>query len=212
MTAWATSSWTTCSLATSVSTSADTVALGSNYDYNGNRTSLWVNIGGSATISRDAVTGFTGGTDDFTNSYVFDALGNMTSVSQTSQSSGNGVTAKTAAFAYDGDTRLTGVNLAQGNQVASAAYTYDADSELTDLTYVDGSGDPLAGYHWDYDADSRVSDMLQPQRLLLGHAQHGLQRRQLGQDDLHLRLRQPTHRHDLQQLRQRPHQQQERDL
>ena len=140
------------------STSAATVALASNYDYNANRTSLWVNIGGSATISHDAVTGFTGGTDDFTNSYVFDALGNMTSVSQTSQSSGNGVTAKTAAFAYDGDSRLTGVNLAQGNQVASATYTYDADSELTGSTYVDGSGNPLAGYHWDYDADSRVSD------------------------------------------------------
>ena len=190
------------------------MALGSNYDYNGNRTGLSANIGGSATISHDAVTGFTGGTDDFTNSYVFDALGNMTSVSQTSQSSGNGVTAKTATFAYDGDSRLTGVNLAQGNQVASAAYTYDADSELTGLTYSYGTNNPyLAAYHWDYDGDGRVNDMYSLERLVGSFAQpHVCQRRQLGQDDLFLRLRQPTHRHDLQQLRQRPHQQQERDL
>ncbi|MGA2254531.1 MAG: RHS repeat domain-containing protein [Thermoguttaceae bacterium] len=55
--------------------SADKVVLGSNYDYNGNRTSLSVNIGGTAKISEDMVTGFTGGTNDFTNSYTYDALG-----------------------------------------------------------------------------------------------------------------------------------------
>ena len=149
----------------------------------------------------------------------------MTSVSQTSQSSGNGVTSKTATFAYDGDSRLASddsylaPNSTSGNQVACGTYTYDADSELTDLTYVDGSGSPLAGYHWDYDADSRVSDSYSRNNSSSLTPSTGYSGGNWGKTvytyDCDSELKGTTYSsfaNALQQLRQRPHQQQERDL
>jgi RHS repeat-associated protein len=139
------------------------VVFTSAYDYNDNRTSLKANIGG--TLNADG--SVTGGTNDFQNAYIYNTLGQMTSVSQTAQTSGtdNGVTAKTATFSYDADERSSTIAMYQfsgtGNQVANAANTYDADSRLTDLRYVfRSSGGPtyLAAYHWTYDADSRVTN------------------------------------------------------
>ena len=137
---------------------APDVVLTAGYDFNGDRTSLSANIGG--TLQSDGTV--SGGTPDLVNQYHYDALGNMTSVTQSGQWNGNGVTAKEAAFGYDADSRLTSVTLYQGsnqsNEVACGTYTYNHDSQLTDLNYVDASQSALAGYHWDYDAAGDVSD------------------------------------------------------
>ena len=92
-----------------LSSTAANVVMGMNYDYNGDRTSLAANIGGSATISEDAVSGFTGGTNDFLDTYGYDKLGDMTSVSQTGNG-GNGVAVKTVVLGYDNDQRMTSVD------------------------------------------------------------------------------------------------------
>ena len=93
------------------------------------------------------------------NSYGYDLLGNMTSITQ----SGNGMATKSVTLVYDGDSRLTSMNCSDSNLTSyQAAYTYDGDSRLTDLVYSTSGGGgtttPLAGYHWDYDLDSRVTD------------------------------------------------------
>jgi len=146
------------------------VLLAWNYDYNKCRTALSVNIGGTANFYRGEFTGFSYGTNDFTNAYTYDHLENMTSVSQTSQTTGNGVTSKTVTFGYDADNRLTGTaayaaafgSIGSGNEVYSSAWAFDHDSNLTALTYSpqgNTSATPLAAYHWDYDNDNRVVDM-----------------------------------------------------
>jgi len=140
------------------------IQLASTYDYNGNRTSLAANIDGTALFNNGEFTGFSGGTNDFLNNYDYDALGDMTSVTQATQTGEkyNTVTTKTATFAYDSDSRLIGLGCSDGAGASyTAAFAYDHDSNLTDLTYsttVDASTVPLAGYHWDYDADGRVTD------------------------------------------------------
>src|SRR5208337_2461252 len=109
-------------------------------------------------------TGFSNGTNDFTNAYTYDALQNMTSVVETIQATPNNAV-KTASFGYDADNRLTGLaesynTSGTNNAVVSAAYTYDYDSNLTGLSYTSPSGGAtLAAYHWDYDNDNRVTDM-----------------------------------------------------
>ncbi len=137
------------------------VILSSAYDFNGNRTSLSANIGGTMNVDGTA----SGGTPDFLNTYTYDALGDMTGITQTGQTDGNGVTAKNFVLSYDSDRRLTGVNAYQSDstsdQVYSAAYSYDADSDLTDLTYTTGpdeEGTVLAAYHRDYGNSGLVND------------------------------------------------------
>ena len=62
-------------------------------------------------------------------------------------------------MSYDGNQRLTGVDMSQsGNTVAASTMTYDADSDLTNLTYTDGSDNTLAAYHFDYNAAGAVTD------------------------------------------------------
>ena len=62
------------------------INLGSDYNFDGERTSLAANIGGSpnfdTTEGSEAFTDFTSGTDDFVNNYGYDALSDMTSISQ----------------------------------------------------------------------------------------------------------------------------------
>ena len=157
------------------------IQLASDYDYNGNRTELAVNIGGDPATSSPAMpttgipgdfSAFTTGTNDFVNNYTYDWLGNMTSIVQTSQPTGtyDDVAPKTVTFAYDADQRLTvqnfynadGTNdpsdLNSSTLVAAAAYSYDHDSDLTDLNYTDGAGNTVAGYHYDYTAPGIVGD------------------------------------------------------
>ena len=132
------------------------VVLTAAYDYNGNRTGLSANIGG--TLNSNGTV--TGGTPDFADSYSYDTLGNMTDVTQSGRSGGNGVAAKNVVLGYDGDSRLASVNLyastGTSNAVAAAGYTYDDASRLTALSYT-AQGSTLASYQWSYDTDSRVT-------------------------------------------------------
>jgi hypothetical protein len=99
------------------------VTLAMDYDYNNNMTTLAANIGdGTATFdsSTQAFTGFTGGTDEFENTYLFDKLGDLTDITQQTQTAGdpsavNSVTAKHVAMSYDNDQRLTGLNMYQSS-------------------------------------------------------------------------------------------------
>jgi hypothetical protein len=143
------------------------VNLASTYDYNGNRLTLSANIGGTVSFSSTDGTfnEFTGWANDFVNTYTYDALGDMTNITQTALggSGANSVTPKNVALGYDADQRLSSVAASQGTDysdpVYSAAYTYDADSDLTGLKYTAGTGSSvLAAYHWDYAANGLVSD------------------------------------------------------
>ena len=143
------------------------INLASTFDYNGNRTDLSANINGSATFddTSGVFTGFSGGTNDFLNTYAYNSLGNMTGIRQASNG-GNTVTGKTVGLSYNADRRLTGLDMSQdvsdvSTLVSSSARSYNGDSQLTDLMYTTatgGGGSVLAGYHWDYNGDGNVSD------------------------------------------------------
>ena len=143
--------------------SSHNVVLTSAYDYNGNRTQLAADIGGTL-LPNGLVAG---GTADFTNAYHYDALGNMTSIEQT----GSGVTPKYVTLGYDGDNRLTEIDRYNSNGPSNLAarsnYTYDADSDLTDLQ----TPVPAAEHHAavlspaSYNADWRGDRFVFPRRL-----------------------------------------------
>ncbi len=153
------------------------VTLAADYDYNNNRTTLAANIGGGTPefdystetgTPTGRFTGFSGGTNDFKDTFSYNSLGDMTDIVQTDQPTGtyNDVTDKHVAMSYDADERVNGIDMYQSSGtsslVAAAGYKYNGDSELTDLTYnslADGTGTVLAGYHWDYNAAGAVSDM-----------------------------------------------------
>jgi RHS repeat-associated protein len=140
------------------------INLASTFDYNGDRLTLSANIGGTAEFDDGEFDDFSGGTNDFKNTYSYDALSDMTGITQTGNG-GNTVTAKNVVLSYDADQRLVGANMYQSDStsdlVSSAAYTYDGDSRLTDLMYTTetgGGGTVLAGYHWGYNSDGNVTD------------------------------------------------------
>ena len=129
----------------------------STYDLNGNRTSLAANIGGTV-VNTNGVYSVQGGTPDFTNTYSYNNLGQMTSVQQTAQFSGNAVTTNEADFTYNANGLLNTVNRYQaGADVANSTYLYDHASRLTDLSYTDGQNNSLASYTWAYDNANRVT-------------------------------------------------------
>ena len=121
------------------------VVLTSAYDYNGNRTSLTANIGGTLYANGTV----SGGTADFINTYTYDTLGNMTSIVQTgSQTAATAWPRKTSHLGYDVDSRLTQIdrysatNAASansGNEVATSNYTYNARLAV-DGPYLHGAG------------------------------------------------------------------------
>jgi len=127
------------------------------YDFNGNRTTL------SATI---------GTTADFLNTYYYDAIGEVTGITQTSDG-GDSVLPKGVSLTYNDDALLTGEQLFNStdiataessgdttNLVATSTDTYDTDSRLTELTYkAQSRGAMLAAYQYAYNADSSVTDL-----------------------------------------------------
>lgn len=127
------------------------VILTSGYDSNGNRTSL------SATID---------GTDDFLNSYTYDALNRVTRIDQIGVTGGNTVAEKRVDFAYKVDSRydtITRYNDTAGgssDEIATATYTYDALGRLTGLDYEQGGTDLFTPYSWTYDDLNRITQMV----------------------------------------------------
>ena len=161
--------------------SGEPIQLASGYDYNGNRTSL------TATI---------GDTPDFANTYVYDALGNMTNITQSEQSiyGANSVAYKQVELGYDYDSRLTSVDSYSRTdpadpytlyQAVAASYTYDNDARLTDLSYTAQSS-TLAAYHWSYDNGNEVTDAYSYSDTSDG-VRSNVELHDLGRHELHLR-------------------------
>ena len=117
--------------------------LTSAYDVMSNRTGL------SATIA---------GTDDFTNTYTFDALNRLTRVDQTGQTGGNTVAEKRVDFGYNGLDQFTSIARYKDtdggsvNEVATSTFTYDTLARLTGLAYTKGGSNLFTPYGWSYDS------------------------------------------------------------
>ncbi len=102
------------------------VIFTSAYDSNGDRTSLAAHIGG--TLNSDGT--FSGGINDFQDTFTYNTLGQMTSAMQTGQSAAggsyNGVSPKYVVLSYDADSRLQTVeryaNAGTGSEVALSCH------------------------------------------------------------------------------------------
>ncbi|MBC8351077.1 MAG: hypothetical protein H8E66_03770 [Planctomycetes bacterium] len=127
------------------------VILTSAYDANSNRTSL------SAEIDS---------TDDFLNSYTYDALNRLTRLDQDEQTGGNTVVEKRVDFSYNSIglfTEIARFNDTDGNsgdEIATSTYTYDTLGHLTDLEYENGGTDLFTPYEWSFDNMNRVTQFI----------------------------------------------------
>jgi len=123
------------------------VVLASQFDVLGNRTSL------SATIA---------GTKDFFNSFGYDALSQLLSVTQMGQSGGNAVAPKGIGFAYNLDGQFTGAlrfdptTASPHPDIALGTFSYDAQGRLASLAYTH-AGNPIDTFGYQYDTLDRVS-------------------------------------------------------
>jgi YD repeat-containing protein len=117
------------------------------YNAVGNRTSLAVELGAN---------------DDFLNSYTYDNLQRLTSVTQETQSGGNTVASKRVDFAYNALGQFTDLDryasLDTSEFVANTAFTYDLANRLTSLQHTQGLT-ALAGYDYTYDAAGRFTSI-----------------------------------------------------
>ncbi|HVX59094.1 MAG TPA: hypothetical protein VHC19_00785, partial [Pirellulales bacterium] len=126
------------------------VVLSSQYDSNGNRTQL------SAAID---------GTDDFLNTYAFDALNRMTQLVQQGQTGGNSVATKGANLSHNLLGQLTSIFrtdfFGTGPQpdIATSTFSYDSANRLTEIAYTTNGGTAIDAYSWTYDAANRVTSM-----------------------------------------------------
>ena len=151
--------------------------LDRDYDLNGLPTALAANLGGTIVGSS-----ISGGIQDFVNQYVHDAVGRLTSVTQTSQAGGNSVAAKLATFQYDAASQLTDLRRYSAT-TASPTYLevhsrfgYDGAGRVQSLTHAKSeiaagqmwngtsslpsslqAGNLLAGYFLAYDQDNRLT-------------------------------------------------------
>jgi RHS repeat-associated protein len=126
------------------------IVLNQSFDAAGQRTSLTTNLGLTA---------------DLANAYLFDALGRLTQVQQSSNG-GNAVAAKQVNFAYNADGQVTGLSrysdTSGSNLVASTAYGYDQDSRLTSLVHTLGAPSTQLTYGLGYDANSQITTLTTP--------------------------------------------------
>ncbi len=107
-------------------------------------------------------------TNDFKNSYAYDAWGRLSSLIQQSVTSGNAVAGKRADFAYNAANQLEKIGRYEGTTTAELAintfYDYDLAGRLKTLLHtmdgtLPGSGwgtDPVAGYQFTYDYASNI--------------------------------------------------------
>jgi YD repeat-containing protein len=145
---------------------AVSTVLDHDYDLNGRATALATNLGG--TISGSNITG---GVEDLTNQYVSDALGRLTSVTQTSQYGGNSVAAKLATFQYDAASELTDLRRYSSTSAYSmylevhSRLGYDGAGRLQSLTHA--KSEIAAGQMWN--GTSTLPTSLQGGKLLAGY-------------------------------------------
>jgi len=137
------------------------------YDEAGNRKTIESTIGGSLVGGL-----ISDGTPDFVNTYGYDDLYRMTSVSQGRQVGGPVVAEKLVKFGYTAASELETVERYEdlhGTQlIVGSKYKYDDAGRLVELNHREDSpldwneqtGDPdsLAAYTWQYDAGNRLTN------------------------------------------------------
>jgi RHS repeat-associated protein len=129
---------------------ASSVQFFQDYDVTGNRVSL------AATVA---------GTDDFLNTYAYDARSRMVSITQTGQIGGNTVAAKHVTFDYNdlgqfNEIARYAAATADANQMISTSdFTYDQAARLTGLTHENKNGYDFADYDFVYDNINRITQV-----------------------------------------------------
>ncbi|MHB0961179.1 MAG: RHS repeat domain-containing protein [Pirellulaceae bacterium] len=151
--------------------------LDRDYDLNGLPTALASNLGGALVGSS-----ISGGIKDFVNQYAHDALGRLTSLTQTGQSGGNSVAPKLATFQYDAASQLTDLRRYSSTSAYAtylevhSRFGYDGAGRLQSITHAKAEiaagqlwngtsslpsslqgGNLLAGYFLAYDQDNRLT-------------------------------------------------------
>jgi RHS repeat-associated protein len=122
------------------------VVLDRNYDSLGNRTKLSANFGGTiavgSNLSSTSETLATGGVNDFQNTYSYDGLNRLSSVSQTSQTgTSNSVASKFVQLAYNAASQITDVRryadttANAANLKVASRYVYDGAARLASITH-----------------------------------------------------------------------------
>lgn len=154
------------------------VLFGRGYDSLGNQTTLSANLGGSMS----ALGIISGGVWDFLNSMSYDGMGRQKSVTQSSSTGSNAVSAKTATFQYDAASQLTDVRRYAATTADPASlkihsrHAFDGLGRLTSITHGKteiaagqnwsgtsavpaslGTTNMLAAYSLTYDADNRIT-------------------------------------------------------
>ncbi len=95
-----------------------------------------------------------GSTTDFTNSYSYDSLADMTQVAQ----SGSAVTSKQANFTYNALGQITSEQLSASSAVANASFGYNDADQLTSLTYTRASdSSTINSYGLTYNSDGQIT-------------------------------------------------------
>ncbi|WP_041401417.1 RHS repeat domain-containing protein [Planctopirus limnophila] len=98
--------------------------------------------------------------DDFTNSYLHNALGQPTQITQQGSVGGNSVTEKRVEFGYDVLNRPHAISrfeqVSGGTSLADSAFTFDDYGRIVQLKHAQ-SATILAQHYYTYDADRRLS-------------------------------------------------------
>ena len=132
------------------------------YDHDGHVTQMQIMVGTTLTEVLNYAYDADGdlmsvGDAGCTTSYLYNALGQMTQVSQSGQSN-TGVSAKQADFTYDNDGQTqTIVRYAGALPIATSTYGYNALGETTSLAQVYSGGS--SSYGWGYDAAGNVTQL-----------------------------------------------------
>lgn len=153
------------------------VAFDRDYDAVGLRTKLAANIG--ATLPGGVITG---GVWDFSNTYSYDGMNRLASITQSGVAGGNAVAPKLASFSYDAASQLRDMRRYSSTTASTASLEvhsrmgYDLAGRLTSITHGKteiagaetwngtsavpaslGASNMLAGYFLTYDQDNRVT-------------------------------------------------------
>jgi RHS repeat-associated protein len=159
--------------------------LDRDYDAEGKITRTAANLGGSI-IPGALNSGGTisGGVNDVVNSYQYDNLDRLSSVSQVGVSGGNAVAPKHASFTYNVASQMTDLRRYSSPTVSAAAlevhsrYAYDGAARIASITHAKSEiaagenwngtstlpasitpAQSIAAYHFGYDRDDRLTAM-----------------------------------------------------
>ena len=103
-----------------------------------------------------------GGTADYKTVYTYNGRNLLESIEQDSQAGGNAVAYKRADYIYDVENQLDQLNRFEStgvsDLVASTSFAWDLESRLTGMTHAKGSN-VLAGYSYTHDAANRIESV-----------------------------------------------------